>query len=642
MKTNLNRAASAKGSRGAVLVSLFLTLVVVAVRAAEPADITGPLVKYVEFRDVKLNDALNILSEQTGLNMVSSADAAKTPVTMVLRNVSAKLAVETMCKANNLWFKDDSGIIRVMTTTELQRDLTTFREEKTEVYTLLYPNAVASAVAIRDLYGDRVQFSLNNEERSDTMDELSDRFDRFDIMDQRSQSLGLFEGTGSSGSSFGGSGSSGGRSSGNSSGFSTRGNLQRDSIQRRRDDANAIARGNREELKNMTPDELQALRQAQQSGSAENAEALMNQFRRKQADVYITISRRNNLVAVRTSDQKALEEIGKLIKRLDVPTSSVMLEVKVMSIEIGKDLNSAFDFQFSNGVGTAAGFSDGNIGRPASDFLAGAARQASTLALGGTGLQAGNLAFQYVDKNFRTRLQVLESKNKVTTLATPMLMTANNEVSRLFIGEERPIVRNVSSNAVVNQNNVNQTSSTAIEFRPVGTTLLITPNINADRTVTLRILQENSAIKKNDATIPVVTNDGLQQQPVDVVSTRSVSGTVIARDGLTLAIGGLIEENIGDLRAQIPLLGNIPGVGVLFRRQNKTKTRSELVILIRPRVLTTPCEGEAVSKELLEQLSIHPKASNPEGTLNLYGPGDPLPKPSDVAPGPRGIKGMLP
>ncbi len=225
------------------------------------------------------------------------------------------------------------------------------------------------------------------------------------------------------------------------------------------------------------------------------------------------------------------------------------------------------------------------------------------------------------------RLQALEDKNKAITLATPVLMTANNEVSRLFVGDEQPIVQGVNSNTVVNQTAATTSSSTPIVFRPVGTTLLITPNINADRTVTLRILQENSTVNHNAATIPIVTTNGsVQQQPVDVVSTRSVSGTVVAQDGLTLAIGGLIEENVSDMRAQIPLLGNIPGVGVFFRRQSKNKTRSELVILIRPHILTTPSEGEMVSKELLEQLSIHPKAKCPEGTMRLFGPADALPK----------------
>ncbi|HLX61094.1 MAG TPA: hypothetical protein VKX17_07405 [Planctomycetota bacterium] len=602
-------------------------------KSAEPAKLLDPIVKIVDFRDLKLLDALGILSEQTGLNMVASSEAAKTPVSMTLRNVPAKTAVEAICKANNLWFKDDNGILRVMTAQEFQRDLTTFREEQTEVFTLLYPNALSSALAIRDLYGDRVLLSLGTEERTDMTDELTERLNRFDVIDQRASLLGTFNnGSGSGGvSTFnGGVGTAGNGFSGLTSSTynsSSRGVYQQSQQngQRRRDET-TDSKGYRDELSRMTPDDLQALKTAQQAGDTAAVELIMRQYRRKQSDIYVTLSRRNNLVAVRTGDQKALEEIGKLVRRLDVPTPVVLLEVKVMTIDLGKDMNSAFDFQFSNGVGTAGGFNTGDIQQPPSDFLKGAARKAAPLALGGTGLNAGNLAFQYVDKNFRARLQALEDKNKATTLATPVLMTANNEVSRLFVGDEQPIVQGVSSNTVVNQVASTTSSNTPIVFRPVGTTLLITPNINADRTVTLRILQENSTVNHNGATIPIITNNGsVQQQPVDVVATRSVSGTVVAQDGLTLAIGGLIEENISDVRAQVPLLGNIPGIGVIFRRQSKNKTRSELVILIRPHILTTPSEGETVSKELLEQLSIHPKAKCPEGTLGLFGPCEVLP-----------------
>lgn len=581
------------------------------------------LVKLIDLRELRLADALKILAQQTGLNIVTSPDAGKIIVSMTLRDVPARLAIETLLKANNLWYKDDGGILRVMTTQEFQRDLTTFREEKTDVFTLLYPNALTIAIAIRDLYGDRVQLSLGNEARSDEADELNERFDRFDVLDQRSQSLGLFQG--SSGNSGTNGATGGGRSSGGSNSFTQRSQILRDNNQRRRDDQDARAR--LPDLNAMTPEQLEAYqKQAKLAPNAETVDLAISPFRRRATEIFVTLVRRNNLIAVRTSDRQVLEEIGKLIRRLDVPASTVMLEVKVMSIDLGKSLESAFDFQFSNGMGSAGGFSSGNIQPPISDLLKGSALKQAPLALGGSGLNAGNLAFQYVSGNFRARLQALEGKNKVTTLATPILMTANNEVSRLFVGEERPIVRNISSNATVNQTSVTNNSNTAIEFRPIGTTLLITPSINADRTVTLRIVQENSTIKPNDAVIPVVTNDGLKQQQVDVVATRSVSGTIIASDGLTLAIGGLIEEGISDQRSQVPLLGNIPGVGVLFRRQNKNKSRSELVILIRPRILTTPCEGESISKELLEQLSIHPKAADPTGALNLFGPGDVLPK----------------
>jgi general secretion pathway protein D len=142
----------------------------------------------------------------------------------------------------------------------------------------------------------------------------------------------------------------------------------------------------------------------------------------------------------------------------------------------------------------------------------------------------------------------------------------------------------------------------------VGNTLLITPNINSDRTVTLRLVQENSFISPNAATIPVVTSgqntaNRVQDVKVDVVGTRSVSGTFVAKDDMAIAIGGMIEEVDSDQRGQVPLLGDIPGLGFLFRRQEKTKTRRELVIIIRPHIMSTPADSERLTKDMLQQLA---------------------------------------
>lgn len=170
---------------------------------------------------------------------------------------------------------------------------------------------------------------------------------------------------------------------------------------------------------------------------------------------------------------------------------------------------------------------------------------------------------------------------------------------------------------------VAMTPETELEFRSVGTTLLVTPNINSDRTVTLRLLQENSSINAGGASIPVVLATGaVQNVSVDVVSSRSVSGTFVAKDDKMVAIGGLIEEQDSDVRSQVPVLGNIPVLGLLFRRQTTEKTRHELVILIRPHVISTPADGEAISQDLLRNLSLHPALPDARGGLHLFSESD--------------------
>jgi len=139
-------------------------------------------IELIELRSVPLGDALKLLSQQTELKMVASAGAAETPVSLYLRDVTAGAALEALTKAHNLWYREDeqTNIIRVYTVEEYRRDLLSFREETTEVFTLLYPNAIDVGVAIRDLFGDRVQLSLGIDDQQFT-DELEDRFERFGL-----------------------------------------------------------------------------------------------------------------------------------------------------------------------------------------------------------------------------------------------------------------------------------------------------------------------------------------------------------------------------------------------------------------------------------------------------------------------------
>lgn len=151
----------------------------------------------------------------------------------------------------------------------------------------------------------------------------------------------------------------------------------------------------------------------------------------------------------------------------------------------------------------------------------------------------------------------------------------------------------------------------------------MTPNINADRTVTLRISQQNSTIGPS-AFIPLTTTTAaggstVTEVPVATVQTNLVTGTVVAKDGLTVAIGGLIQETVADARAEIPVLGKLPVVGFFFRNQETLRSRTETIILIRPYVFNTPVESAALSADLIPDNSLHPKAVHPVGSLNTFG-----------------------
>ena len=335
-------------------------------------------------------------------------------------------------------------------------------------------------------------------------------------------------------------------------------------------------------------------------------------MQRQEATIYVSTIRRNNQVIVRTGDEESMQQIAALITQLDVPTPTVLLEVKVLRIALADGFNSAFELLGTAGrVSTA--FSDGSLAPP----FPGGSGSAQRLAdgLGVAGAVPGALTFQVVDKNFRARMQLLESQNCVTALATPLILTANNEVSRIFVGDTIPFTVGFTPSQVlssVGAVNGAVAATPITELRDVGQSLLITPNINADRTVTLRIVEENSERVVGGSSIPVpaTSGSGVTNINVDTVRRRTISGTVVAQDGMAVALGGMIEEHSSNARDQVPVLGKIPGLGFFFRRQAISNSRSELVVIVRPYVFNTPSESAATSEILLGELSSHPSSPN--------------------------------
>ena len=530
----------------------------------------------IDLRQVPLADAARILSESSGLNVVASVEAGKTLISLYLTNVDPRAAIEALCRSHNLWFQDDekSGIIRIHTPAEYQRDLGSFQEELTEVFDLRYPNALDFARTIRELYGNRVRVNLDNSQQDvQSTTELQQRFERFDIVDGRSQGLGGLQALGSgSTSSFASSSGIGGLSSSTQRGQTpASGSYQ--SLTTRFGGASSLEP---QRIKNLTAEEIQLLQAS--NANLEQRKDEVERLLEERTDIFVTMVQRLNKVIVRTSDARAMKQIKALMTSIDVPTRTVLLEVKVLRVNLNEGYNSSINYLFNDGI-TQVGFDPG-----------------------GTTTTGGGLTFGYAKSNFNARLQILEQKGQVREVATPTLLIANNEVSRLFIGEERPLNRSFSGGTVVpsSTNNVVTSGSTDIEFRPVGTTLLITPNINSDQTVTLRLLQENSNINVNGASVLVPNGAGFAQQSVDTVQSRTVSGTVIAKDQIPVVIGGLIDTTLTDTRSQVPVLGDIPLIGALFRSKNKTETRDELVLLIRPHIVDTAEGGTKATKQFLD------------------------------------------
>ena len=171
--------ATSSGRTGVFLPGSFTPL-------AAPTNPPPEFLSYLESEKVPIGGLMRLVSDQAGVNISVSDAASKNTVSIFLRNVTADAAVEEICRATGLWFRREpnGSVIRIMTMDEYSDNLNTFREESTEMFTLLYPNVIEVASVIYGLYPDRTLISLGEEEfDEDDEYDLSRRFRRFRVLD---------------------------------------------------------------------------------------------------------------------------------------------------------------------------------------------------------------------------------------------------------------------------------------------------------------------------------------------------------------------------------------------------------------------------------------------------------------------------
>ncbi len=181
--------------------------------------------------------------------------------------------------------------------------------------------------------------------------------------------------------------------------------------------------------------------------------------------------------------------------------------------------------------------------------------------------------------NFAVALKALESHGAVNVLSTPNIMTSDNKEAEIFVGENVPFVTgtNLSSTGLSQQ---------SVQRQDVGIKLKITPQISEGEYVKLDIFQEISAVK-----------DSKGQATDLVTTTRSAKTSIVVKDNDTVVIGGLIQDQEQETISKIPLLGDIPLLGWLFKTKRKSRTKTNLMIVLTPRIIRGAQEMAEVSEQ---------------------------------------------
>lgn len=304
------------------------------------------------------------------------------------------------------------------------------------------------------------------------------------------------------------------------------------------------------------------------------------------ADVALAVHPSTNALIL-SGPPEQLEAYLSIVAQLDIRRAQVAVEAIIAEITESRARQLGMQWLFADtGSGSTVPVGGINFATSSSTGItelaaAGAAGDTSTLGglLGGiNGITTGVGRLDSGGVSFAALLNALQSDAETNLLSTPSLMTLDNAEAYILVGQEVPFV---TGSTTVDNTNPFQT----IQREDVGIKLRIRPQISADNTIRLSITQEVSSIASNVSASDVVTNK------------REIETAVTARDGGIVVLGGLISNQGRNSRQQVPLLGDIPLVGNLFRYSDRASEKQNLMVFIRARVVRDDQALDAASAE---------------------------------------------
>ncbi len=343
------------------------------------------------------------------------------------------------------------------------------------------------------------------------------------------------------------------------------------------------------------------------ASTATAANALLGQ-------AYIVADTSTNSLLV-TTTQKYGPAVKSMIRQLDQPVPQVL--IKVLIAEVTLQNSSAIGSEFSildqrtrlvptgqvtgsiapNGaVSGATGTANvTNFGSNGGSAL-GLASSIASAAANGT---PSGLVVGVVENNFTATLQALAQKNQLDVLSRPYILASDNQQATMMVGQEVPIITN---STITTQGTVVNTPS----YQQVGIILYVTPQINPDGDVTLNVAPQVSQLESGAG---VTVSPGVTAPIFDIRQAQSV---VDVKNGQTIVIGGLMQDQKTKTVSKVPLLGDIPWIGpLLFSNTQNSKTKTELLIFLTPHVIPQPRTLKIMSKGEERGMELVPKAVGP-------------------------------
>jgi general secretion pathway protein D len=272
---------------------------------------------------------------------------------------------------------------------------------------------------------------------------------------------------------------------------------------------------------------------------------------------------------VMLAEPELIGTLESIVRQLDIPRAQVMVEAAI--VEVSGDITDALGVQWAvdarGGTGSIGGVSFGNTGLSVGSVL--------------TAMREDEIPERLPDgaiiglgtRSFGALITALSANSKSNLLSTPSLLTLDNQEAEILVGQNVPFQTGSYTTDSSGANN----PFTTIEREDIGVTLKVVPHINDGATLRLEIEQEISSIAPSAS---------LSAQAVDLVTNkRSIKSTILAEDGQVIVLGGLIQDDVTRTDSKVPLLGDIPLLGALFRSTQESHVKRNLMVFLRPTVI---------------------------------------------------------
>ncbi|MBH2031763.1 MAG: type II secretion system secretin GspD [Pseudomonadales bacterium] len=303
-----------------------------------------------------------------------------------------------------------------------------------------------------------------------------------------------------------------------------------------------------------------------------------------------------------------------IVRQLDVPRAQVLVEAAI--VEMSGDISDALGVQWAidgrDGKSGLGGVNFSNTGLSVGTLLG--AIQSGTPPPGG--LPDGAIVGVGND-NFGALITALSATGNSNLLSTPSLLTLDNQKAEILVGQNVPFQTGSYTTDAAGANN----PFTTIERQDIGVSLKVTPHINEGATLRLEIEQEISSLAPSAQAVDLVTNK------------RSIKSTILADNGQVIVLGGLIQDDVTRSDSKVPLLGDLPLIGGLFRSSKDVKVKRNLMVFLRPSVVRDAAGLANLSQEKYQGIRVLDQASLlPNNPQQLFEPAAPTSNALDLRP----------